>query len=97
MNDPRMDWMYGEVGHYKRQMMQWARLNDCFNDTMIDERFFDPEVEGPEGMGNPAAALEGAGRRSRTPATGRPSSGRWAARRVPFIDDTILTRFLAET
>lgn len=53
--------MYGEVGHCTRQMMPWVRLNDYFNDTVIDERFFDPEVEGPEGIGNPAAALEGGG------------------------------------
>jgi radical SAM superfamily enzyme YgiQ (UPF0313 family) len=60
-NENRMDWMYGEAGHYKRQMMQWARLNDYFGDTVIDERFFDPDVEGPEGIGNAAAALEGGG------------------------------------
>jgi radical SAM superfamily enzyme YgiQ (UPF0313 family) len=60
-NEHRMDWMYGEAGHYKRQMMQWVRLNDYFNDAAIDERFFDPDVEGPEGMGNPTAALDGGG------------------------------------
>ena len=58
INERRMDWMYGEVGRYKRQMMQWARLNDYFGDAVIDERFFDPEVEGPETLGNPAAALD---------------------------------------
>jgi len=58
MNERRMDLMYGVAGRYKRQMMQWARLNDYFGDTVVDERFFDPEVEGPEGMGNPAASLD---------------------------------------
>jgi hypothetical protein len=58
-NEHRMDFMYGEVGRYQRQMRQWLRVNDFFGDQVIDERFFDPEVEGPEGMGNPAAALDG--------------------------------------
>ena len=53
-----MDWMYGEVGRYKRQMMQWARMNDHFGDMVIDERFFDPEVDGPESIGDAAVALD---------------------------------------
>jgi len=57
-NEHRMDFMYGVVGRYQRQMMQWARLNDYFGDMVVDERFFDPEVEGPEGIGNPAASLD---------------------------------------
>jgi len=57
-NENRMDLMYGVVGRYQRQMMQWARQNDYFGDMVIDERFFDPEAEGPESIGNPAAALD---------------------------------------
>jgi hypothetical protein len=57
-NENRMDLMYGVVGRYRRQMMQWARQNDYFGDMVIDERFFDPEAEGPESIGNPAAALD---------------------------------------
>ena len=53
-----MDWMYGVVGRYKRQMMQWARLNDYFGDMVIDERFFDPDVDGPEGIGDPTRTLD---------------------------------------
>jgi hypothetical protein len=49
------------VGRYQRQMMQWARQNDYFGDMVIDERFFDPEAEGPESIGNAAAALDGGG------------------------------------
>jgi anaerobic magnesium-protoporphyrin IX monomethyl ester cyclase len=60
-NERRMDWMYGEAGRYRRQMMQWVRLNDYFGDTGIDERFFDPDVEGPEGIGVAAAADNGGG------------------------------------
>jgi hypothetical protein len=60
-NEHRMDWMYGEVGHYKRQMMQWVRINDYFHDMAIDERFFDPEVDGPESIGDPATALDSGG------------------------------------
>ncbi len=55
-NEHRMDWMYGVKGRYKRQMMQWARINDYFHDLVIDERFFDPDVEGPESIGNPEAS-----------------------------------------
>ncbi len=36
-------------------MRQWARLNDYFGDIVIDERFFDLDSDGPEGLGNPAA------------------------------------------
>ena len=54
MNERRMIWMYGEQGRFKRQMLQWARLNDYFGDMSIDERFFDPDVEGPDGIGDPA-------------------------------------------
>ena len=57
-NEHRMDLMYGVKGRYKRQMMQWARINDYFGDMVIDEPFFDPDVEGPEGMGNPAVSLD---------------------------------------
>jgi anaerobic magnesium-protoporphyrin IX monomethyl ester cyclase len=57
-NERRMVWMYGLKGRYKRQMMQWARLNDYFGDMVIDESFFDPDVEGPEGIGDPAAVLD---------------------------------------
>jgi hypothetical protein len=58
-NENRMDLMYGVVGRYQRQMRQWARQNDYFGDMAIDERFLDLEAEGPESIGNPAAALEG--------------------------------------
>lgn len=54
-NERRMLWMYGEKGRFKLQMRQWARLNDYFGDTVIDERFFDLDSDGPEGLGNPAA------------------------------------------
>jgi len=57
-NEHRMDWMYGEVGRYTRQTMQWARMNDHFGDMVIDERFFDPEVDGPESIGDAAVALD---------------------------------------
>jgi radical SAM superfamily enzyme YgiQ (UPF0313 family) len=57
-NENRMDLMYGVKGRYKRQMMQWARINDYFGDLVIDESFFDPDVEGPESIGNPAASLD---------------------------------------
>jgi len=60
-NENRMDWMYGVVGRYQRQMMDWVRNNDYFGDMEVDERFFDPSVEGPESIGNPQAALEGGG------------------------------------
>ena len=60
-NENRMDWMYGVVGRYQRQMMQWVRLNDYFGDMVIDKSFFDPSVEGPESIGNAQAALEGGG------------------------------------
>jgi hypothetical protein len=60
-NERRCDWMYGVVGRYQRQMMQWVRLNDYFGDMVVDERFFDPSVDGPESMGDPDAALEGGG------------------------------------
>jgi len=54
-NERRMVWMYGEKGRFQRQMMQWARLNDFFGDMVLDPRFFDPEVEGPAGIGDPLA------------------------------------------
>jgi radical SAM superfamily enzyme YgiQ (UPF0313 family) len=57
-NETRMLWMYGEKGRFKRQMKQWARLNDFFGDMVFDESFFDPEVEGPEGIGDPAAVVD---------------------------------------
>jgi len=57
-NERRMDRMHGEIGRYKRQMRQWARLNDYFGDLVFDERFFDPEVEGPDGIGNRAAEFD---------------------------------------
>jgi anaerobic magnesium-protoporphyrin IX monomethyl ester cyclase len=60
-NENRMDWMYGVVGRYQRQMMQWVRINDYFGDMVIDERFFDPSVEEPESIGHAQAALEGGG------------------------------------
>lgn len=50
-----MFWMYGEKGRFKRQMNQWARLNDYFGDMVIDEDFFDVDSEGPRGLGNAAA------------------------------------------
>jgi anaerobic magnesium-protoporphyrin IX monomethyl ester cyclase len=58
-NERRMDFMYGEVGRYQRQVRQWLRVNDFFGDQVVDWRFFDPTVEGPDGIGNPAAALDG--------------------------------------
>jgi radical SAM superfamily enzyme YgiQ (UPF0313 family) len=60
-NENRMDWMYGVVGRYRRQMRQWVRLNDYFGDMVVDERFFDPEVEGPESIGSAEASLQGGG------------------------------------
>lgn len=58
VNERRMDWMYGVKGRYKRQMVQWARLNDYFGDMVIDESFFDPDSEGPDSIGDPDAAIE---------------------------------------
>lgn len=57
-NERRMVWMYGEKGRFQRQMMQWARLNDFFGDMVLDPRFFDPEVEGPAGIGDPLSDLD---------------------------------------
>jgi radical SAM superfamily enzyme YgiQ (UPF0313 family) len=57
-NEWRMTKIYGEKGRFRRQMRQWARLNDYFGDMVIDEAFFDPDSEGPEGIGNPRAALD---------------------------------------
>jgi anaerobic magnesium-protoporphyrin IX monomethyl ester cyclase len=57
-NERRMNWMYGEYGRYRRQMLQFARLNDYFGDMVIDERFFDPGVDGPEGIGDAAAEVD---------------------------------------
>jgi len=54
-NERRMVWMYGEKGRFKRQMNQWARLNDYFGDMVIDEDFFDVDSDGPHGLGNAAA------------------------------------------
>ena len=53
-----MTWMYGEQGRFKKQMRQWAFLNDFFGDMIVDEAFFEPEVEGPESIGNPLARLD---------------------------------------
>jgi hypothetical protein len=55
LNERRMLWMYGENGRFKRQMNQWARLNDYFGDIAIDEDFFDLDSDGPQGLGNAAA------------------------------------------
>jgi len=55
-NERRMTWMYGEKGRFKRQMNQWARLNDFFGDMVVDESFFDPDADGAEGIGDPAAS-----------------------------------------
>ena len=55
LNEKRMLAMYGEKGRFMRQMNQWARLNDFFGDMHIDPSFFDPDVEGPEGIGEPGA------------------------------------------
>ena len=70
-----MDWMYGVVGRYQRQMMQWARLNDYFGDMAIDERFFDPEVEGRRASETRPPRSTAAARRSRTRTTNRCSLG----------------------
>ena len=51
LNEKRMIKMYGEKGRFKRQMNQWARLNDHFGDLVIDESFFDPDADGAESMG----------------------------------------------
>ena len=58
LNEKRMLWMYGEKGRFRRQMMQWARLNDFFGDMVIDASFFDLDAEAPEGIGDPAARLD---------------------------------------
>ena len=50
--------MCGEKGRFRRQMTQCARLNGFFGDMVIDESFFDPDVDGPEGIGSPAASLD---------------------------------------
>jgi hypothetical protein len=57
-NERRMTWMYGEKGRFRRQMRQWARLNDYFGDMVVNHAFFDPGSEDPEGIGNTAAALD---------------------------------------
>ena len=58
MNERRMVWMYGQKGRFKRQMLQWARLNDFFDDMEIDESFFDMNVDGPVGIGNAKAKFD---------------------------------------
>lgn len=58
LNERRMTLMYGEHGRFRRQMVQFARLNDYFGDMVVDERFFDPDVEGPDGLGDPSADLD---------------------------------------
>ncbi len=60
LNEKRMIRMYGEKGRFKRQMRQWARLNDFFGDLVIDESFFDPDAEGPEALGTPGTVDYGA-------------------------------------
>ena len=52
LNEKRMIKMYGEKGRFRRQMNQWARLNDFFGDMVIDESFFDPDAEGVEALGS---------------------------------------------
>ena len=47
----------GEQGRFKRQMLQWARLNDFFGDMVIDESFFDMNADGPVGIGDEEANL----------------------------------------
>ena len=51
LNEERMIKMYGEKGRFRRQMKQWARLNDFFGDMQLDESFFDPDAEGVEALG----------------------------------------------
>lgn len=84
LNERRMLWMYGEKGRFRRQMLQWARLNDYFGDIVIDERFFDPDSHGPEGLGDPAAERDyGAHPRMDTsvePAFVSTRDFRWSAR-----------------
>ena len=58
LNERRMTWMYGEMGRFKKQMRQWAFLNDFFGDMNVDETFFEPESEGPDGIGDASAALD---------------------------------------
>lgn len=58
LNERRMTWMYGEKGRFKRQMLQWIRLNDFFHDMVIDESFFDMDVDGPVGLGDADASLD---------------------------------------
>jgi hypothetical protein len=58
LNERRMLWMYGEKGRFKRQMMQWARINDFFGDMVIDESFFDLDEDGPDGIGDADASVD---------------------------------------
>jgi radical SAM superfamily enzyme YgiQ (UPF0313 family) len=53
LNERRMIAMYGEKGRFKRQMKQWARLNDFFGDMQIDESFFNPDADGADALGQP--------------------------------------------
>ena len=58
LNERRMIWAYGEKGRFKRQMLQWARLNDFFGDMVVDESFFDMDAAGPVGIGDEEASLD---------------------------------------
>jgi hypothetical protein len=42
-------------------MRQFVSINDYFGDMVVDKRFFDPSVEGPESIGSDQASLEGGG------------------------------------
>jgi radical SAM superfamily enzyme YgiQ (UPF0313 family) len=72
LNERRMVLMYGEKGRFRRQMNQWARLNDYFGDMVIDEDFFDVDSDGPYGLGN-AAAERDFGARPRTDSATEPA------------------------
>ncbi len=79
LNERRMIWMYGEKGRFKRQMLQWARLNDFFGDLVIDESFFEMNANGPVGIGDAEASLDfGAAPRADRASEDTPATPSWA-------------------